>query len=486
MTTERIICIAVESFAMLAVLDSPADRNRYPLVVAESDNKTAPVLAANDLALQDVSLGMTVAQASARCNGLRVLLRDSDREDTLSRRILRLLQRVSPTVESNGAGCFYIDSPGLVRLYNGERGIADKIRATLRHTNLPIRIGIAGNKLTARIAARLDRDSTATIVPPGNDRLFLAPLPITALPVSDDTKEKLLILGLKKISDIAAMPAQEITRRFGDDVLALAKFVRGEDPTLYLPDSLYSNPGAATRLDYSLTTKKQLCQHIEKLLSKLLIPLNAIGSGSRTITLSLSGEHQPPVMLRLSARTPTASVCRWMRQIEQALAQQQSLGPITDIGLILKDVVSIHSEQLPLPTYGPSRKQLPVTDNQRVQSIHLCSSVLPERSFILCETPRSGKEANVLLPPYYTERRILGLRLYRLPLRVRVTTSQDQIVTLQTEPVVRQAGPWHVSGYWWDESFSRWYFDITTAAGNWFLLFYDGLQRQWFLQGVFD
>lgn len=486
MTTERIICIAIEGFAILAVLDSPDDFNQYPFLVAETDSKTSLTLAANDLALQDISLGMTVAQAAARCSGLRVLLKDRKREEQLSNRLVRLLQEVSPTVESNGAGCFYIDAPGLVRLYRGEQGIADTVRAVLYPTHLPVQIGIAGNKLTARIAALLDLEHTTTIVPPGTDRSFLAPLPITALPVAGDTKEKLLALGLEKISDIAALPSHEITRRFGDDVLALAKFVRGEDPTFLLPEPLQTTPSAATRFDYPLTTQDLLCREIKRLLDRLFAPLHAVGGGCRAVLLALSGERSPAMTLQCSTKNPTASVRLWMRQITTLLEQQRALGPVTDIDIVLKQVVSVNSEQLPLPATGVISRQPHTTENPQVRFILQQPSFLPERTYTLGDKPPAGAVSHNLSPPYYSERLIIGLRLFRPPQTVRVSIRAGKIIKLQTEPVAEQAGPWHLTGHWWDQSFNRWYFDIVTASGQWLLLYYDEQETRWYLQGVFD
>jgi DNA polymerase-4 len=68
------------------------------------------------------------------------------------------------------------------------------------------------------------------VVPPGDEAAFLAPLPSTALwGVGPKTAEKLAELGMHTIGDIAAWPAADLARRFGQHGEDLARRARGID-----------------------------------------------------------------------------------------------------------------------------------------------------------------------------------------------------------------------------------------------------------------
>lgn len=101
------------------------------------------------------------------------------------------------------------------------RKLQGEIRASL---GLPSSLGVATNKLVAKIATNVGKAANKTgnypnaiqVVPAGEEAAFLAPLPAEALwGVGAKTAEKLAKLGLRTIGDIAAYPQQELKRHFG-------------------------------------------------------------------------------------------------------------------------------------------------------------------------------------------------------------------------------------------------------------------------------
>ena len=52
--------------------------------------------------------------------------------------------------------------------------------------------------------------------------------------------------------------------------------------------------------------------------------------------------------------------------------------------------------------------------------------------------------------------------------------------------VIRQTGPWEISGEWWSEGYNRRYFEIELFEGEQYLIFFENSSREWFLQGIFD
>ena len=92
------------------------------------------------------------------------------------------------------------------------------------HFNLPCSIGVATNKLVAKIATDVGKASkrsnlpprAITVVPPGTEAEFLAPLPTQALwGIGPKTSARLASLGIHTIGDIARWPKEERTKHFG-------------------------------------------------------------------------------------------------------------------------------------------------------------------------------------------------------------------------------------------------------------------------------
>jgi DNA polymerase-4 len=91
-------------------------------------------------------------------------------------------------------------------------------------TGLPCSLGIAGNKLVAKIATDVGKSSVKTdtypnaiqLVPPGKEAEFLAPLPIEMLwGVGPKTAERLASLSIYTIGDLAAWPREDLYKRLG-------------------------------------------------------------------------------------------------------------------------------------------------------------------------------------------------------------------------------------------------------------------------------
>jgi DNA polymerase-4 len=104
--------------------------------------------------------------------------------------------------------------------------------------SLPCSLGVASNKLVAKIAnnvgkaaARGDSPPNAILaVPPGEEAAFLAPLPADALwGVGPHTAARLAELGIHTVGDIARWPEADLVRRFGKHGADLARHARGLD-----------------------------------------------------------------------------------------------------------------------------------------------------------------------------------------------------------------------------------------------------------------
>jgi len=82
------------------------------------------------------------------------------------------------------------------------------------------------------------------------------------------------------------------------------------------------------------------------------------------------------------------------------------------------------------------------------------------------------------------------LRLYNPPKPATVRTEDGLVKFIIADSwyggVVRQRGPWEVSGGWWSEGYERCYFEIELSEGEQYLIFLENPSKRWFLQGIFD
>jgi DNA polymerase IV len=88
----------------------------------------------------------------------------------------------------------------------------------LRETQISVSLGLATSPLVAKMASEVakGREDHVHIVPPGEETVFLAPLPIRALiGVGPKAEQKLLSLGIRTVGDLAARPLEHVMGQFG-------------------------------------------------------------------------------------------------------------------------------------------------------------------------------------------------------------------------------------------------------------------------------
>jgi DNA polymerase IV len=153
-----------------------------------------------------------------------------------SKQVMEDLHDLTPFVEQISIDEAFLDITDLGEPYEV---IARRLQAHVRtELGLPSSIGIASNKLVAKIATEVGKKAAQggsppfglTIVPPGEEASFLAPLPADMLwGVGPQTSKRLTELGMRTIGDITRWPEAEMVRLFGENGRDLARHARGRD-----------------------------------------------------------------------------------------------------------------------------------------------------------------------------------------------------------------------------------------------------------------
>ena len=183
-----------------------------------------------------VHSAMPTARALKLCPGLMVVRGDHSRYGFYSRKVMGLLREVIDQVEKLSIDEAFLD---ITELKQPPRAIGLHIqKKILTQLQLPNSVGLATNKLVAKIANDVGKSSQGsesppnalTVVPPGEEAKFLAPLPVDMLwGVGPKTRDRLEALGVQTIGDLAHYPALELAERFGKHGYSLSRRARGID-----------------------------------------------------------------------------------------------------------------------------------------------------------------------------------------------------------------------------------------------------------------
>jgi nucleotidyltransferase/DNA polymerase involved in DNA repair len=502
-SNERFACALIPYFPMALHIKREPGLSAHPLGIAETDSDAALIAALNDRAIDGgAEIGMTVAQAHTLCPDLTIKTRDRDGEKEETKRLIKILQTLSPLVEQNecdACAAFIIQSAGLRYIYKNEAIFARKIIDAVNGRSYPVTIGIAGSKQTARVAAEVSHGNNFSIVPDGEEKAFLENLTVKHLPLTDDVSKTLDNLGLRSIGQCAAFPANEMTTRFGAEGTLLAKLARGDDSGFFLPQvpgQLISN---RRYLTCPINNSAMLLKIFENLLNEMFDKFRANALTCDRVLLKLHFENRRRKTYKIAVKQPTQSVATFARRLNLQLEKEKLLNGVTDIEVIIKETASAGIEQIEISN-APARGGKSANDetqrflnNRRLRAVKLADDILPERAFsLLSLTNRKNGGNNAVndASARYSSRNISGLRLMQPPRPVSIALDRRQpralIIGSRRLTIRDKLGPWRLSGGWWSGSFDRLYYEIRAAGNRLYLLFYDRLSSGWFLQGIYD
>jgi DNA polymerase-4 len=235
---------------------------------------------------------------------------------------------------------------------------ADLARSVQRRINteltLPCSLGVATNKLVAKIAntagkaqARFGAPPNAiTVVPPGEEAVFLASLPATELwGVGPKTAEQLKRLGITTIGDIARWPEADLIRRFGQHGRDLARHARGIDERPVQTERDTKSISQEITFTYDVSDSSALKRTLRRLSDGVGRQVRKEGLAGTTIKLKLRWSDFTTVTRQITLKHTTDSDNEIYTIAEQLLDQHWPHGtPVRLIGVGISGFTAPHRQ----------------------------------------------------------------------------------------------------------------------------------------------
>ncbi|HEX7091002.1 MAG TPA: hypothetical protein VF192_12750 [Longimicrobiales bacterium] len=248
------------------------------------------------------------------------------------------LLELAPRVVVEGRGVVWADGRGLPasRLAGallerlGELGLGEGAGAGVALTP-------AAAEAAARVAAAEGPPSPrpgVVVVGQGNDREFLAPLPLALLDPEPRLAAALEGVGIERCGELAALDREAVEVRFGPEGVALWRRARAEDARpLFGPPPPERPRASLDFLDYVLTDPARLVFTANALLGGLCEGLRARGEHARSMTLALPLANGQVWRRVLRPARPTASRAAWLRLIRAELERLTVPDAVTGVAL---------------------------------------------------------------------------------------------------------------------------------------------------------
>jgi DNA polymerase IV len=188
-----------------------------PLVVGGGSNRGVVAAASYESRKYGIHSAMPMREAMRRCPDLVRVAPRMSRYKSASDEIFAIFHDFTPVVEGLSLDEAFLDVTDSVALFGTDVEIAKAIKQKIfDRTSLTASIGVAANKLVAKIASDLDKPDGLVVVMPEDARSILDPLPVRVIPgIGRKTLAKLSKINVETVADLRKAPDRDLEPIFG-------------------------------------------------------------------------------------------------------------------------------------------------------------------------------------------------------------------------------------------------------------------------------
>ncbi len=203
-------------FASVEQLDHPGWRGKPVIVGGDADKHGVVSTASYEARAFGVHSAMPASTARRLCPDAFWTRGHFDRYREVSEAVMGILRDETPHVQQVSIDEAFADvSPTPV---NREHpvSVAQRIQRRVEELGVTCSVGVGASKTVAKVASDQDKPRGLTVVYPGTEREFLAPLPVRALSgIGKAAEEKLRVRGIRTLGQLADADEGDLVRLFG-------------------------------------------------------------------------------------------------------------------------------------------------------------------------------------------------------------------------------------------------------------------------------
>lgn len=353
-------------YASIEQRDEPSLRGK-PVIVGASSARGVVAAASYEARKYGVRSAMPGFKARQLCPDGVFLPSNMEKYSRVSDQVHGVLQRFSPDIEPIALDEAFLDITGSVNLFGGPLALGRRLKAEVRkEVDLPVSVGIAPNKLVAKLACTASKPDGFLYVPVDAVRWFLDPLPVRKIWGVGPVFEKTLVgLGFRTIGDIAQCNPDALARRIGDRAHDLVRLARGEDDREVVSDGAPKSYGEENTFERDVTARDTVTAALTSHAEAVARRLRHDGYRGRTVTVKIklgqargartsrtaADEAEPnyPVLSRSKTLLRATSDGARIRDVAIALWDAAGIAePVRLLGVSVSNLEGGREEQLEL------------------------------------------------------------------------------------------------------------------------------------------
>lgn len=278
-------------FASVEQRVNPALRGK-PIAVCGSNARTVVLTASYEARAHGVKTGMTVPEARTICRNLIVVPGDHTRYTDVSRRLLAIYQDYTPLVEVFSVDEAFLDITASLILFGSGEAIAAALKHRIRReTGLSASVGIAPNKILAKLGSGLEKPDGLVRIELRDIPMLLEDLPVKELcGIGPNLERALAEMGIRTCGELGRANMERLVARFGIIGRSLKTMGLGQDDRPIVP---IGNEPEAKSIGHSMTLERDVSrldeieQHLLDLSEMVGRRARRNGFGGNVVTLTL-------------------------------------------------------------------------------------------------------------------------------------------------------------------------------------------------------
>lgn len=311
-------------FASVEIRDRPELRG-LPVIVGGLSNRGVVSAASYEARKFGVYSAMPMFQARERCPNAVVISPDMERYAEESAKIHELFYEVTPEIEPIALDEAFLDITGSLALLGEPLEIGRKLKARVQETTgLCVSVGIAANKLVAKVACTLGKPDGLKLVPRGQERALLAPLPVRRLwgigPVAAASLER---AGIRQIGELAQCSEAMLVPWLGKRSLEVIALARGIDERPVVPSRQAKSYGEECTFERDLSEREVMVSVLTAHAEAVARRMRHDECEGRTVTLKVrlgKGQGTRPARVGTSKHGPVYQLITRSRSLDQHTA----------------------------------------------------------------------------------------------------------------------------------------------------------------------
>ena len=490
-----IICVWIPAFRLAVARLTQAVDLDAPIIVADKLERGRVVDCSLPAAALGVRPGMTLVQAQAVANEARTVVDDRERDAAVWADVLEALDAASPLVEDAGWGRAFLEMHGIE---GSSYGWIGAVRNALAGFDLPLRVGLGPNPFVARAAAMLGDGAICD----GDPAAFLSALPLELLDCGDDVCDRLRLLGVAALGDLAALPHGPFVRRFGPESGRWHERACGIDRRRLRPRPRALRIDRSSYGEGEATSEEAVLFALRSLVNRVVDDLGAAGKRAGRLVLALECENGDIRELTTRVAQPTAVPATLFNLLRARLEGVVLDAPVTGLRLVAD---GLEDGGVPLALFAAgdpdpdalgvvlARLEAAFGDGGALRT-RVVNGPRVERRFAhdaFTLEPLVTKSWTVAAPAPLPQTATLQFHpIAPQAVAVRVIGGTPRFVGTPAQTVLDAAGPWRVEEAWWAGAIGtgaplvRDEYDVLLDDGSLVRIAHES--SAWSIRGVYD